>query len=92
MTTIGETGVTLECDTHPNRITDVLHTIEHDTAYNEGDILVLALVMKNSKDDGRKLEAQRIMKMKLRNTDNLRLLTELVRRHHSMSFMKIFVD
>ena len=66
-----DTGVTHEQDTQANTINDVLYVIEHNSLYNEGDLIVLALVMKRSNDMRRRLEAKRIMQIKLKNTQNI---------------------
>ncbi len=76
---IGETGATFESDTHTT-ITDILQTIDFNMNYNEGDIVVLALLMKNSKDERRKIDAKKIMEMKIMNIDNLRFFGQLLSR------------
>jgi len=75
-----DTGVTREQDTHSNTITDVLRVINHDTQYNEGDLVVLALVMKNSNDTKRRLEAKRIIQIKLRNIQNRNFFLHMLSR------------
>ena len=73
------TGVTIDFDTHANRITDALYTVQHDGPYNEGDIL-LAIVMKNNKDNARKLAKKYLMMKMNRAVRNITFFAELLCR------------
>ena len=86
------TGVTIDFDTHANRITDALYTVQHDGPYNEGDILLLAIVMKNSKDNARKLAAKNMLMMKMnKDVRNITFFAELLCRPSFNSLYQQFI-